>query len=373
MSVLLSGTSSLSSATYNINSATGGRTYIQVRSPILQSCRATSLKIQRSGSATSCKVLIFRDGYRLYSSSTIVLAAGENSIDVSNMPKLQAGDLFGIFSPEGNAAMGSVASAGSVLRYGTGELTTVAAATLTISDLVLAFELLGDAPDLCLVGDSIVEGHNGPRDFHGFLDSASDPGGLADAWPGAYLSGLGVTVENHARGSQTFAWCLSTGIPSAVARGPAAIWLHCGVNDVLAGRTWSAVEADLHAIRLLVTGSNELFVSEILPWTDGDDTQAATIRDWNTRLAGWCAANDAVLIECHDALGQVRSSTGELDDLATAYDDDGVHLTAAGVRVLSGIVAAYFRQSITVESPNGYKPTSPAVDARTTRRLERLR
>lgn len=82
-----------------------------------------------------------------------------------------------------------------------------------------------------------------------------------------------------------------------------------------------------------------LFVNEILPYTSGNDTQAATIRTLNANYATWCAENGATLIQCHDAMGQVRASTGELDDLATAYNHDGAHLTTAGVDKLAEIVA----------------------------------
>jgi lysophospholipase L1-like esterase len=82
-------------------------------------------------------------------------------------------------------------------------------------------------------------------------------------------------------------------------------------------------------------------ISEILPWTAGTDANAATIRSFNGSLATWCAANGATLVLCHDTMGMIRASTGEIDDLNTAYDYDGVHLTATGVVKMAQIIKGY--------------------------------
>lgn len=38
-----------------------------------------------------------------------------------------------------------------------------------------------------------------------------------------------------------------------------------------------------------------------------------------------------------DVFGQIRISTGQLDDLKAAYSQDGVHLTQAGVDAMAAI------------------------------------
>jgi hypothetical protein len=145
-----------------------------------------------------------------------------------------------------------------------------------------------------------------------------------------------VHFENHADGSQTFAWVASTGIVSASASLAPAIFIHCGVNDVAANRTWSSIEADLDTIKAAVRSDQTLVMDEILPWTAADDTKAALIRTYNTNLAVWATANDVILILCHDTMGQIRVSTGELDDLKTAYNKgDGIHLSQAGVDTMA--------------------------------------
>jgi hypothetical protein len=39
-------------------------------------------------------------------------------------------------------------------------------------------------------------------------------------------------------------------------------------------------------------------------------------------------------------MGQVRISTGELDDLKTAYNQDGIHLKQAGVDMMAQTIKA---------------------------------
>lgn len=175
---------------------------------------------------------------------------------------------------------------------------------------------------LAITGDSIAQRQTDNL-------SSEFPG---DTTNGRSLDGFPVQITDNALGSQTFAWVNSTGMPAAVATNPQAILIHCGVNDISDGRTWAQVESDLDGIKAQWSGV--LFISEILPWTNGTDEQNVTVRTWNDNLATWCAANDATLIATHDAMGQVRVSTGELDDLKTIYDSDGVHPTSAGAYIL---------------------------------------
>jgi hypothetical protein len=114
-----------------------------------------------------------------------------------------------------------------------------------------------------------------------------------------------------------------------------------GTNDISNGRAWSAVELNLVSIKAAcdTAGVRRLAICEVLPRSEFTDTEAATVRDWNTRLATWCKRNGAQLITCHDAMGEERVATGELDDLPAAYDaGDGIHLSTAGVEALSELI-----------------------------------
>jgi hypothetical protein len=257
----------------------------------------------------------------------------------------QPGDVFGVYCPapaDLGVANGVVTTG---LRYTVGDVTVTSDFATLLDNIYLTIEAVGVAPYVAFTGDSIIEGQT---TWLSHFDAG--PAGTLAHEPGYQLRLLTqdriLPYQNHAKGAQTFAWVLSTGIISALATGAKYIWVHCGVNDIQTGRTWAAVLSDLDAIKVLfdaanTTGSRKLMINEILPWTAGTDGNAATIRTWNTNLAAWCVANSATLVLCHDAMGQIRGSTGQLDDLITAYNDDGVHLTQAGIVALAALLNAY--------------------------------
>lgn len=153
---------------------------------------------------------------------------------------------------------------------------------------------------------------------------------IADT-PIPYLAtALPATTFDESLSGQMFSWVAATGMPAAVATGAKNILIHCGVNDISNGRTWTQVEADLDTIAGLLQPGQKLFIDEILPWTNGTDEQNATARQWNGYFALWCMANNATLIESRAYLGKIRASTGEYDDLYASYDSDGLHLNLYG-------------------------------------------
>jgi lysophospholipase L1-like esterase len=98
-----------------------------------------------------------------------------------------------------------------------------------------------------------------------------------------------------------------------------------------------------------VPSTVELFIDEIWPSVTFSDVQASTVRTWNASYASWCAANDATLVRCYDAIGVNRGSTAYVDSqaaalevLAPAYDSgDGVHPSDAGVNEMAALVLPY--------------------------------
>jgi len=210
-------------------------------------------------------------------------------------------------------------------------------------------------PYIAWLGDSIVGSGNGVylsgdqwRSDQENSDDYHTPGGS----PGNQLcdipyqfSLLGPSTLRHqsiAKGGSTFATLVAAGaqLDRLVLVDPAVVFIHCGVNDVATGRTWSAVEADLNTIRAALS-TKRLFLDEILPY-QGDDTTAATIRTWNANYATWCAANNATLVRCHDEMAVTRVSTGQLDDLNPTYSNgDSVHLSQAGAQKLAQIERRY--------------------------------
>jgi len=251
-----------------------------------------------------------------------------------------------------------------------------------ISNFALNIEAFGAQPTAGTTGDSIEVGHGGT--FTSFLDGTGPSTG-AD---GAPLCELGYNMksliggnwnyQDFAKGSQTFAWVLSSGVPAimtasgthcSVACGATELWVHCGINDIFTGRTNAAMLADLDSIRALWGTANFMGIDEVLPDTNFTDLQAAAIRSWNTALAGWGAGKGNVrIVSCWDAFGQTRVSTGQKDDLKSIYNSgDGVHINATGAAALAGLRKAvrdnYFGLTpslIAVPSSQGVRMASDA-------------
>jgi hypothetical protein len=214
----------------------------------------------------------------------------------------------------------------------------------TVINFLLNHQVLSWSPLWGTTGDSIIGGSNTGATAFVPYQQGGPSGGVAAQIQYQLRSSVGDSLEfiNNARAAQDFTFCKNTGVPACITSKAAWIHIHCGVNDIAAGRLWSAIESDLDAIKALLVNGERLIIDEILPWTAGTDGNAATIRTFNANLATWCTANGATLIVCHDTMGQLRVSTGFLDDLKTAYNQDGTHLTAAGVTEMAVIFQAAF-------------------------------
>lgn len=272
-----------------------------------------------------------------------VTQIGTNIITLSHPLTCQIGDVLGYFilGNANDALCVKVSTGTGMIVYALNDIHTNGYSWTGPIGYGGNFEALGPYPIFAVTGDSLAAGFTA---YQGYYDLGV-VGYDVDNDPWHMLQGLvspDFQYQNHGKGNQTFAWVLSTGIISALATNAKYILIHCGVNDVGTGRTWAQVESDLDAIKLLVDAApaptRVLLIDEILPWTAGSDANALKIRTWNASLAAWCTTNGARLVSTHDAMGKVRVSTGELDDLKVAYDDDGVHLTVAGYAALAALV-----------------------------------
>ena len=315
-----------------------GRMFLMDGLPVQASGNLSAIKIYADTATTSCKVSVWRSGEKIWQSATITLTANSvNTISISETVSVQPDDLLGVWLPA-SQGLKCLAFTGVTLRFATdstGAISSVASLTSTLSNIAGMIEAIAIKPMLAIVGDSIAAGTNTSSAWVAPYAGGTQGGNILSQ-PG-YVAAKNKDwgYRNYALGSQTFAWVASTGVPAAVAAGATHIWIHCGVNDVNTSRTWAAVLADLATIKAAIPSGVKLYISEILPWTNGTDPQAATLRTWNANLAAWCSSNGARLVSCHDIMGQVRVSTGELDDIKTAYNQDGVHITQAGVYKLA--------------------------------------
>lgn len=204
----------------------------------------------------------------------------------------------------------------------------------SVSSTELCLQFYSDAPVIAYTGDSIMAGHNDTTTWQPFLDSGGISGEISSSIP--YCASTNGESQfaycNYASGSQTFNWVDTVALAYITNDGCSTLWIHCGVNDVSGSRTWAAVLANLNSIRAQWPTNRKMWVSEILPWSAGSDAAALTIRQWNTNLSAWAVTNSCTIAKLHDPFGQIRISTGQLDDLATAFNQgDGVHLSTAGI------------------------------------------
>lgn len=296
-------------------------------------------------STNTIKLKLFRPNGAVYdfvsqseSFSNLVTGA-TNVCNLSTPIFAREGDLPAIFLSYDAAPVNIqhvTTLSGATNHYGAGDITSSGwNPTDHLSNFILDVVIYG-APALAgYTGDSLMAGHNVGSSWYPYLDTANPTitGTASSAIPFVcwQTNGLTALYLNAASGSQTYTWIVSTGGPAITNQQSSIMVVLCGVNDINTGRTWAQVAGNLDSVRLMHPRPKPLFISEILPWTNGSDAQALTLRTWNTNLAGWCSTNSATMLPMHDALGKIRVSTGYLDDLATAYDQDGVHLKQAGV------------------------------------------
>jgi hypothetical protein len=326
----------------NLNGSTTGRTFVSanVADAIRQDgyIRRVTVGVDEVGAALGWRFLVMRPNaatYDVIATSATVTPAGTGPQTFSLATPLgpcQPGDYLGVWvrgSTGGARAALDAQATGSVKFIG-----SLATGGEVYSSVVATMSAIchGAPPFMICTGDSIIEGHNGASNWHSHYHNG--PAGTAGAEPFNQVRALSTTLtyQNFGEGGTNWAETLTKAAAIATVN-PASVYVHCGVNDVSDGRVWADVEDDMDDFYAGLSATCTMFVAEILPWTAGNDAQAASVRTFNANYATWIASHPrAVLVTCHDAMGQTRVSTGQLDDLLTAYNQDGVHLTvSAGV------------------------------------------
>lgn len=236
-------------------------------------------------------------------------------------------------------------TAGTLYKDGAEPTGDVGSWTTLSANLNMQFIVYMDPPMIACCGDSIIRGsyswdnHNTAAGYDVVTyDLTNDPAYLIAAQLG------GVSYQNGAIGSSYWANQNTHWVPPMIAVLPRVLVMSVGINDILTEVTaWEDALTAMNAVKTKVDAASlpvHLAVAEVLPCTIADDTEAGTIRTWNANYAAWCATNGATLLRCHDALGKVRATTGELDDIADAYDHgDGIHLSAAGLAAHAAAMA----------------------------------
>lgn len=338
----------------------GNGTIINRFQAFVQDCTVKQIKVSvnaRAGGTWKFKVFRWNSGTSLFDmvaqQAFIPAATGTQTITLSPGIDVQMGDCPGVYMPDANEKVNLTVTAtdGYIgTRYVSGADITTSNAFATTSVREIDIDCLGNRPFLACAGNSIMAGNANQNPFwyniwSGSNASVTVPGGEPTSEIPNQIRARVPTLQyqNQAKGGLTWNWQVTTGVPACVAIDPRIIVIHSGLNDVIAGRVWADVLADMDSVRALVPATVKLLIDEITPGSAGyaSDAQAATIRTFNANYATWCAANNATLVKCHDEMAQIRVSTGELDDLLAAYDQDGRHFTAAGVDKAAEIIRRY--------------------------------
>lgn len=258
-------------------------------------------------------------------------AGGTQTYTFTNPIPCLVGDYIGFWTNHAADNLPEVsikASAGNNIGYVFDEdVTTTNVFAAEVGNFSINLDFFSYRPYICGTGDSIMAGWSNRQSWY---DSFSGPV-TGDPLYQLQLILAHLRYQNHAKGDTTWDWVRTTGAVSALLAKPRYLIAHAGVNDIEHDVVWADVLSDMDdVLSQCVAAGVTMLLPEILPCTNFNDARAAIVRTFNSNYAAWCAANSVMLISMHDQFGKIRVSTGELDDLADAYNDDGTHLTAAG-------------------------------------------
>lgn len=276
------------------------------------------------------------------------------------------GDIPGLYMPLKNAAVagtqGSNAKTTPTALMYAGNL-SVGQSDVFATDFgdyqgLVNLQCLSTRPYAVFMGDSIFGGSNGvnaterwhpdQENVASYHTPGGSPGIIDNSVPYRVSTRMPATFryQNFSKGGNTFATTISSSqLARAVLAQPKVVFIHCGVNDVAAGRTWAQISANLDTIRTAFPAGTQFYLDEVLPWASADVDAVAT-RALNVNYAAYCVTNGWTLVPCHDQMAIIRASTGLLDDMVIAYrlsadwSTDNVHLSITGVDALAALVAA---------------------------------
>lgn len=207
---------------------------------------------------------------------------------------------------------------------------------------VVPVELYMQAPQAVFIGDSIMMGATAHTSF---LSTTLETG--MSTTIEYHLSQLtGYTYQNMGIGAQTTTQMLARFSADVVALKPKLVVINGGVNDIVGGAVTKATflsnwEDMLDAVQAEAS-IDAVVVLKILPWTNGTNGQMQTRDAWNADLVTLASGySKAVVVDASSRVGQTRASgdPGNLWDIKTEYDDDGVHFLSAGYEQIAQAIA----------------------------------
>jgi lysophospholipase L1-like esterase len=191
-----------------------------------------------------------------------------------------------------------------------------------IKKLLLFIFLCGTAGAANLtvwIGDSLIVGYGG----------TVSP-------PTAYGTLTGYDVSNKGTSGNQILHVVNRFQADVVAQNPYACVIGIGVNDINTPPVSQAEYISTYTVILQWVQDStieRIYVMPIAPYTGADNAKSQIIDSWNAALESLVAGfSKARFVDTRPYLGQFRvgGDAGNLWDIKTAYNTDGIHLNDAG-------------------------------------------
>ncbi|MFA6082200.1 MAG: GDSL-type esterase/lipase family protein [Patescibacteria group bacterium] len=295
------------------------------------------------------------------------LSSGQYStIDLASpIAGVQEGDYYGyqvILSTKGSFFYAKTSITGVTSYYHTNSAVATTdynweGSSEFLAGAVLPIEFYMQAPQVAFIGDSIIAGHPA---HYSFLEATATTN-IASTIESQFGVLTGYSYQNMGIGSQTTAQISARFAADIVALKPRAVVIEGGVNDIAGGvlkATFLANWTSMLDAAQAESSLDRIVVIKVLPWTNGTTTQMQTRDDWNASLT--TLANNyskAIVVDASSYVGQFRSGgdAGNLWDIQTAYNSDGVHYNTAGHGQIAQAIADIGFDSV---APVAFTPTS---------------
>jgi hypothetical protein len=235
------------------------------------------------------------------------------------------------------------ASANSSRVWGNTPVTHLAWDVLTPLASMTVIQVHGQAPMIICIGDSISESSPWHSSMVAVGEAPFDP---TKSWIyQIYNSDNRFIYQNCGNGTDNKTADVAGNFDrDIVAKKPKFVCIDGGVNDINTSVLKAAFIANWTSI-LDKCNTNGItpIVFKIMPWTNGTNTQMQTRDDWNASLVtlfNSYSKPNWIIIDFDSDLGQFRAGgdAGNLWDIKTAYNQDGVHYTEAGYTKISQVV-----------------------------------
>jgi lysophospholipase L1-like esterase len=266
-----------------------------------------------------------------------------NTVTLSTPITVQEGDFIGIYiGGDVDDSCYGVAGYTTGLRYDSGsKVSTVNFDwdSKPVLAYVIPIEVFIQAPLIIGIGDSIMAGHT---NHYSYIEST-----FTDDIPNQIMYQLAAldanfVYQNMGIGGQNSAQILARFSNDVVDKKPRYVVIMAGVNDLALGVLKATYLTNMTAILdLCSTNSIVPIIIKILPWSNGSNLQLQTRDDWMTDLQSLVATySGAFWVDCDSEIGQFRigGDPGNLWDIQTIYNDDGVHLLLNGYAKIAELI-----------------------------------